>query len=109
MHVYVSSAVGKESLCLQIDTYLPAAAAAAARNPLCKKLHGSYTTELTVTHASKHYHQTRTCADLTNVDVGSVSKGLLRELGVIEQGVLPPVYVGAQRLLVSCDHSAVSE
>ena len=55
------------------------------------------------------HHSTRICADLTNVDVGSLSKVLLREFGVVEQGVLPPVYVGAQRLLMPCDHPALSK
>ena len=49
------------------------------------------------------------CADLTNVDTCSLSQIFLREMGVVEQGVFPPVYVGAQRLLTTCDHSAVSE
>ena len=49
------------------------------------------------------------CADLANVNVCSLSQVVLRELGVVEQGVVPPVYVGAQCLLAPCDHPVVSE
>ena len=38
--------------------------------------------------------------------VGSLSQVFFRELGVVEQGVLPPVYVGAQRRVMGRDHSA---
>ena len=49
------------------------------------------------------------CADLANVNVCSLSQVFLRELGVVEQGMFTPVYEGAQRLLVPCDHPAISQ
>lgn len=45
---------------------------------------------------------------LTNVYMGGLSKIFLRELGVVEQGVFPPIYVGAQGRLMTGDHSAHS-